>query len=101
LINEDGNGAVEKIDEILEDKELDFEDFVEALTGVRYNWGYDDEYTICSDCGNIIRTSPDSYSWTPNYYVGDGYIVCKDCVKNYTNTIVNDLTNNYKKAKLY
>lgn len=40
---------------------------------------YADEYTLCSDCYAVIKTSPDSYHWQPDYFVGDGYIVCNKC----------------------
>ena len=43
---------------------------------------FTDEYTTCDDCGAIIRTEPNSYHWTPDYYLGDGFIICNECFNN-------------------
>jgi len=40
---------------------------------------FSDEYTTCSDCHKVIRTSADSYHWQPDFYVGDGFIACSEC----------------------
>lgn len=42
-------------------------------------WGFSDEYTTCSNCGNIIKTSPDCYAWQPDYTEDDYGYLCKDC----------------------
>lgn len=56
---------------IEEPKSID--DFVEH--------GFSDEYTQCCNCTNILRTSPDSYSWTaPLFVEGEGY-VCSECIE--------------------
>lgn len=44
-------------------------------------WGFSDEYSVCEHCNRAFRTSPDSYSWTANYWLGDGFIICDECVK--------------------
>lgn len=31
------------------------------------DWGFHDEYDTCSQCGKVMRFSPDSYGWTPDY----------------------------------
>jgi hypothetical protein len=62
---------------------------------------FDDEYTTCNDCGGIIRTSPDSYHWMPDYHIGDGYIVCNQCFndnEDYQEEYINDKINNYQNA---
>jgi hypothetical protein len=62
---------------------------------------YSDEYTTCTDCGKIIRTSPDSYSWQPDFYVGDGFIVCNVCFndeEDYQEAYIKDKINNPKSA---
>lgn len=46
--------------------------------GVELEWS--DEWSECHECYRIVRTSPDSYGWTPSYYVGDGFLVCLDCI---------------------
>ncbi|AYP68136.1 hypothetical protein PQE75_gp004 [Bacillus phage vB_BcoS-136] len=40
---------------------------------------FSDEYTLCSDCHEVIRTSPTGYGWQPDFYMGDGFIVCNKC----------------------
>lgn len=42
--------------------------------------GFTDEYNTCGECGKVIRTQPDSYSWVPEYSYADGEIVCEKCV---------------------
>lgn len=44
------------------------------------DWGFSDEYGTCDTCERVVRTMPDCYSWTPDYWdSGDGY-VCGSCV---------------------
>lgn len=62
---------------------------------------FDDEYTTCSDCGHIIRTSPTHYGWQPDYYMGDGFIVCGECFRNeedYQEAYLEERINNPKNA---
>jgi hypothetical protein len=62
---------------------------------------FSDEYSICDDCRHVIRTSPDSYSWQPDYYIGDGFIVCGDCFRDnsdYQTDYLEDKINNPKSA---
>jgi hypothetical protein len=41
---------------------------------------FSDEYSYCSHCYAIIRTSPDCYDWTPPLFLdGEGY-ACDTCV---------------------
>jgi hypothetical protein len=56
------------------------------------DWGFMDEYTCCSGCNKILRTSPTSYGWTPDYVVFDCSILCKDCldITEYLESIEND-----------
>jgi hypothetical protein len=44
-------------------------------------WGFSDWYTTCGECGNVVRTSPTSYGWIPDYWVSDCGLVCGDCVR--------------------
>lgn len=41
---------------------------------------WDDEWVQCSNCSKLVRTSPDCYAWTPNYWEGDGDPVCHECI---------------------
>lgn len=62
---------------------------------------FDDEYSTCDDCQHVIRTSADSYSWQPDFYVGDGFIVCGDCFRDetdYQEAYLKERTNNPKVA---
>jgi len=69
---------------------------IDILDKKNIEWGYYDEYTTCHECYNAIRTSPDSYSWIPEYHLGDGFIVCKDCID--ADNYIDDFVNNPKKA---
>lgn len=43
-------------------------------------WGFSDEYQRCDHCSTILRTSPDSYGWTPNFFqTQDGELLCPAC----------------------
>jgi hypothetical protein len=42
---------------------------------------WEDEWCVCGNCNNAVRTSPDSYCWTRYYLETDGDIYCADCVK--------------------
>lgn len=64
-----------------------------------YQIEWSDEWISCSDCGKLIRTQPDSYSWTPDYNVGDGEVYCGDCIRKdessqeaYVQSLINDPT---------
>ena len=58
-------------------------------------WGFSDEYSVCEHCNKAFRTSPDSYSWVANYWIGDGFIICEDCVrKDYSEEYLESLENN-------
>lgn len=62
---------------------------------------FDDEYTLCMDCNSIIRTSADSYGWQPDFYVGDGFIVCGECFRvqeDYQEDYLQERINNPKNA---
>jgi hypothetical protein len=48
--------------------------------GVEIEW--DDMVSTCDDCGLLIRTEPDCYSWAPDFIVGDGFLKCMKCAKN-------------------
>lgn len=54
----------------------------EIINEVMGEWGFSDEYTTCSNCGKAIRTSPDSYSWQPDYIITrDGEILHLECIE--------------------
>ena len=46
------------------------------------DYGFSDEYSTCCECKRVIRTSPDCYAWTPDYWEPDEETkVCGDCVE--------------------
>lgn len=62
---------------------------------------FNDEYTKCTECDKVIRITPTSAFWQPNYHVGDGYIVCEECFNNnsdYQEAYLEERINNSKKA---
>lgn len=58
--------------------------------------GFSDEYTTCGNCGEVIRTSPDSYSWVADYAVQDCEIHCNKCIDR--PQYLENLVNNFKNA---
>lgn len=72
--------------------------FEDCMTYINTEWGFGDEYTLCSDCYKVIRTSPTSYDWTPDYTLGDGYIICNECAKENKEEYIQEYINNQQKA---
>lgn len=69
-----------------------YEEITNELLG---DWGFSDEYSTCSNCGKILRTSPDSYCWTPDYIqTEDGELFCMDCID--LNDILEEYANKLK-----
>lgn len=58
--------------------------------------GFDDEYTLCSECGRLLCTTPTSAWWQPDYLLTDFGHVCNDCVD--SDLILDLYTNNPKGA---
>lgn len=44
-----------------------------------FNLVFSDEYTSCSGCGKLLKTSPSYYGDLPEYIINDGEILCGDC----------------------
>ncbi len=62
------NGLVKRVGDILE------------KIGCELEW--QDEWTSCGDCGKLVRTEPDSYSWTRSYdIVNECELICHNCLK--------------------
>lgn len=48
-------------------------------SGFELEW--EDEWSTCGDCGKAVRTSADSYGWTPYFrIVNECELVCLDCL---------------------
>jgi hypothetical protein len=45
-------------------------------------WGFDDEYAMCSECRKAVALEPGYFGDIPYYYVVDGEFLCGDCIKN-------------------
>lgn len=52
-------------------------DLAESLD---FNVEWCDEVATCTGCGGIVRTQPDSYSWTPRYKDYPDGTYCEECV---------------------
>jgi len=52
----------------------------DALHEVLGEFVFSDEYDVCSQCYQVVRTSPDSYSWQPNYIITDEGVTHVDCI---------------------
>lgn len=84
---------------IEEATELTMEEVAEILTGDSDNWGFSDEYTTCGECGQLIKTSPDSYAWTPDFaIVNECELLCGDCIRTSPDSYLQDLINNATRA---
>jgi len=83
------------------DKELFNTGLFDVTEGERildsiFEIGFSDEYAECYSCGKLIKTSPDCYSWRPEFLLTDCEILCSDC---YDDSDVIDLyINDYNKA---
>lgn len=59
--------------------------FPTKVTDILERYGYSiewsDEWSTCGNCNKAVRTSPDSYGWTPQYLiVNDCEIICHECL---------------------
>lgn len=93
---------VRKIQKIIKpDFESSDENDTSILDGLQnIGWGFGDEWAKCDECDKLIRTSPDSYSFKPDYWLSDKLgILCGDCVRNnHALEYAQSLINNAKKA---
>lgn len=62
--------------------------------GIECEW--EDEWRACHECGQLVRTQSDSYSWLPSYYidVNCGSLQCIDCVEADPKTYLESIENN-------
>jgi len=53
----------------------------QILERAGYSTEWSDEWTTCDDCGKLVRTSPDGYSWQRSFVMmNECETVCLDCV---------------------
>lgn len=63
-----------------------------ALEKVGAQLEWDDEWSSCGDCGRIVRTSGDSYSWQPSFaIVNDCELICHECLQSDPEPLLQDL----------
>jgi len=72
-IGREGAGGEEISPYLIPDDLLALEELAEI--------GFSDEYTLCSECRNVIRTQPDCYGWRPDFWLDDSGYLCGDCVR--------------------
>lgn len=92
---------IPEVKQDLEDERYDISDrwewWIEEAVGGYEFWTYSDEGFCCSECNTwhfYYERNACSYA---NYKVGDGYIICDDCIKineEYRNWYIEDLINN-------
>lgn len=52
----------------------------DLLERAGYGIEWCDEWTDCCNCGKVVRTSPDSYFWWPQWYwLSECEIECRQC----------------------
>lgn len=66
------------------------------LLGCELEWS--DEWTSCSDCRKLVRTQPDSYSWTRSYWDHEDGPVCHECVKKHPEDYIEEMVGNDRAA---
>ena len=71
----------------------DDESYVEFATEGK--WEYYEEVYVCDNCYKVFRI--EQYGYT-NYFCGNGFILCPDCMKEEPETYLETLINNYRNA---
>ncbi len=62
-------------------------------------WGFEDEYTTCGDCGKAIHTAPEYYEDKPRYVILEGDMLCGNCTHDHhIKEYIELCTNNEKNA---
>jgi hypothetical protein len=64
--------------------------------GVSVEW--EDEWTECGSCSKLVRTQPDSYSWTRSYSDTDDGAMCAECLENDAASYLESLEGNENTA---
>jgi len=60
--------------------------------------GFDDGYTLCSECEKIISTTPGYYGDQKNYIATEYDFLCRECALSDPESIIDDFKNNSRKA---
>jgi hypothetical protein len=76
-------------------------DFIESYFDGEIEVEWSDEWTGCSECNKAVRTSPDSYGWTPSYmWTSDCSIACVECYADNVDDIIETYINSTRHAIL-
>lgn len=52
------------------------------LAAAHYVIEWHDEWDQCRECSGAVRTSPDSYGWTPRYWIQPEHgLICQSCLE--------------------
>jgi hypothetical protein len=63
------------------------------------NLDWNDEWMHCNCCYKAVRSIQDSYDWEKSYIlVNDCEIMCKECIVDYIDEVIDGYKNNTKKA---
>jgi len=74
-------------------------DWIEKFYHGNIEVDWSDEWMSCSDCGKAIREQADSYGWEPSWvWVSDCEIICRDCVHEYMDEVIEQYANQTNKA---
>ena len=76
----------------------DLDDIIKEVFDGEYETGFDDEYDTCSECGKIVRTGPDSYSWTPDFEHTEDGLICKVCLAEDPESYIESIKNTARKG---
>lgn len=54
----------------------------DILNRMGYELEWEDEWSSCSGCGKLVRTSPDSYGWQQSFWMPEdsGELFCTECI---------------------
>ena len=71
------------------------ERFAKIAESAGYDIEWSDEWSTCHGCNKAVRTSPDSYSYTPSYaIVNECELLCHECLLDDTAAYLEELTDN-------
>ncbi len=60
---------------------------------------WSDEWALCQECGNAVRTIQSFYGWTPYYHIfNDSELICGTCIKEDPSDYIEALLNKPQKA---
>lgn len=90
----EGWDVIERMDEILNNSGIEHRD-AESELG---EFGFDDEYTSCGNCGTFIKTTPDFYGSHQKFVIVKNELCCLECAKDYKEEYIEEHINNASKA---